>query len=343
MPDDDYEKMQLLEGMSAFNSARIRAFWSEVYSLIRGKPVELLSFEEVRARLRLREESYMGLQDVPLDKIVGSVGRYREFTRSFLPKTNTLRERWSRVYAQTTGLMGLPPIELYKIGDVFFVRDGNHRVSVARQMGAGTIQAHVTELPTSITVHPGMSDEELEDAALYAEFLDLTRLGYSRPHHQPARLSEPSRYADLLGHINLQRAVMEETEKRPVPIEEASAKWYDEVYRPAVTLIRKYNVLDKDSKRTEADVYLWMIDHMREVRQQAGEEPARTRRFSDALVDYLSARRIPVPKDLLTEKDITVELTRADLDRLLAEQRARDQQPPDSDSTAAPNGSHAQS
>lgn len=343
MPDDDYEKMQLLEGMSAFNSARIRAFWSEVYSLIRGKPVELLSFEEVRARLRLREESYMGLQDVPLDKIVGSVGRYREFTRSFLPKTNTLRERWSRVYAQTTGLMGLPPIELYKIGDVFFVRDGNHRVSVARQMGAGTIQAHVTELPTSITVHPGMSDEELEDAALYAEFLDLTRLGYSRPHHQPARLSEPSRYADLLGHINLQRAVMEETEKRPVPIEEASAKWYDEVYRPAVTLIRKYNVLDKDSKRTEADFYLWMIDHMREVRQQAGEEPARTRRFSDALVDYLSARRIPVPKDLLTEKDITVELTRADLDRLLAEQRARDQQPPDSDSTAAPNGSHAQS
>lgn len=343
MPDDEYEKMQILEGMSAFNSARIRAFWSEVFSLIRGKPVELLSFEEVRARLRLREESYMGLQDVPLDKIVGSVGRYREFTRSFLPKTNTMRERWSRVYAQTTGLMGLPPIELYKIGDVFFVRDGNHRVSVARQMGAGTIQAHVTELPTSITVHPGMSDEELEDAALYAEFLDLTRLTYSRPHHQLIRLSEPSRYADLLGHINLQRAVMEEIEKRPVPIEEASAKWYDEVYRPAVTLIRKYNILDQDSKRTEADVYLWMIDHMREVRQQAGEEPARTRRFSDALVDYLSARRIPVPKDLLTEKDITVELTRADLDRLLAEQRARDQQPPESDDAAATNGSHGQS
>lgn len=343
MPDDEYEKMQILEGMSAFNSARIRAFWSEVFSLIRGKPVELLSFEEVRARLRLREESYMGLQDVPLDKIVGSVGRYREFTRSFLPKTNTMRERWSRVYAQTTGLMGLPPIELYKIGDVFFVRDGNHRVSVARQMGAGTIQAHVTELPTSITVHPGMSDEELEDAALYAEFLDLTRLTYSRPHHQLIRLSEPSRYADLLGHINLQRAVMEEIEKRPVPIEEASAKWYDEVYRPAVTLIRKYNILDQDSKRTEADVYLWMIDHMREVRQQAGEEPARTRRFSDALVDYLSARRIPVPKDLLTEQDITVELTRADLDRLLAEQRARDQQPPESDDAAATNGSHGQS
>jgi hypothetical protein len=315
MPDD-INDVHFREGISAFQSARFRAFWDDMFSLIRGKPAELLSFEDIRARLRLREEDYKGLQDVPLDKIAGSVGRYHEFNSRFLPKRNTMQDRWSRVYAQASGMVGLPPIELYKVGDVYFVRDGNHRVSVARQLGAKTIQAHVTELPTSIPLHPGMTEEELESAEANAAFLEVTRLSYMRPHHQPIVLSEPSRYNDLLGHIYLHMAVMKSSIWEEITLPQAAADWYDNVYRPAVTLIRKYEILKYMPERTEGDLYLWMIEHLRDVREQFGEEaPART--LSDALVDYLTERRISVPKDLLIEKDETVELARAEVEEQL--------------------------
>ena len=312
---DDLNNVNYMEGVNAFQNARMHAFWDEMSSLIRGKSAELLSFDDIRTRLRLREENYQGLQDVPLEKIVGSVGRYREFTSRFLPKKSIAQERWSRVYAQATGLMGLPPIELYKVGDLYFVRDGNHRVSVARQMGAKTIQSHVTELPTPISLRPGMTEEELTAATAYAGFLSETRLNSTRPHHQPIMLTELSRYNDLLGHVNLHRAILEQQRKEPVAIEDAAADWYDNVYRPAVTLIRKYGVLDRVPKRTEADLYLWLIDHLHEVNQQP-EVETKARSFSDALVDFLAERRMPVPKELLTETDRTVEIPRVVLDAL---------------------------
>lgn len=314
MPDD-INNVSYMEGINAFQNARMRAFWDEMSSLIRGKSAELLSFDDIRTRLRLREENYQGLQDVPLDKIVGSVGRYREFTSRFLPKKSIAQERWSRVYAQAHGMTGLPPIEVYKVGDLYFVRDGNHRVSVARQIGARTIEAHVTELPTPISLRPGMSEEELTAATAYAGFLSETRLNSTRPHHQPIMLTELSRYNDLLGHVNLHRAILEQQRKQPVSIEDAAANWYDNVYRPAITLIRKYGVLDRVPKRTEADLYLWLIDHLHEVQHQP-EEDSRARTFSDALVDFLAERRIPVPKELLSETDRTVEIPRVALEAL---------------------------
>jgi len=327
MPDDfsDYHDMNFLEGVNAFQNARSRAFWEDTFSLLRGKSAELLSFDEIRARLRLREEYYKGLQEVPLEQIVGSVGRYRDFTGTFLPKTNKMQERWSRVYAVASGMMGLPPIELYKVGDVYFVRDGNHRVSVARQLNAKTIQAHVTELPTSIALKPGMSAEELDALTSYAEFLDITRLPYTRPHHQSMELSETSRYDDLLGHIYLHGAVKQQQDGQTVQLDEAATDWYDNVYRPAITLIRKYDMMRYMPKRTEGDLYLWMVDHLREVKEAYGDK-ANSRTFSDALVDYLASKSISVPRDLLQEKDSSVTLARADLEQQLAEYRARMEQ-----------------
>lgn len=327
MPDDfsDYHDMNFLEGVSAFQNARMGAFWEDMLALLRGKSAELLSFDEIRARLRLREEYYKGLQEVPVEQIAGSVGRYKDFTSKFLPRKNKMQERWSRVYAVASGMMGLPPIELYKVGDVYFVRDGNHRVSVARQLGSKTIQAHVTELPTSISLKPGMSEQELDQLTAYAEFLDMTRLPYTRPHHQSIELSETSRYDDLLGHIYLHGAVKEQHDHQPVTLDEAAADWYDNVYRPAVTLIRKYDMMRYMSKRTEGDLYLWMVDHLSEVKEVYGDQ-ASSRTFSDALVDYLVSKQISVPRDLLQEKDTTVTLVRANLDKQLEDYRARVEQ-----------------
>lgn len=316
MTDDPSFQHNYMEGMSKFGQARARAFFEELLNLLRGKPAELLSFEDIRTRLRLREESYKGLQDIEIDKIRGSVGRYKNFTSTFLPKNNEMRERWSRVYAKISSMEGVPPIEVYKVGEVYFVRDGNHRVSIARQMGAKTIQAHVTELPTSIQITPDMTLEDLDAAASYAAFLEETGLRMTRPHHQSIQLSEPSRYPELLGHIYLHAQVMEQIRGEPVPMSEAAANWYDTVYRPAVTLIRKHDVLKRsgDDKRTEADMYLWMIDHLREIREQFGSE-AKVRKFSDALVDYLTQRKIPIPPELLKEDDDSVILSRTQIMR----------------------------
>jgi hypothetical protein len=324
MSDDPSYQNSYIEGINKFQGVRARAFWQELANLVRGKSTELLSFEEIRTRLRLKAESYRGLQDIELDRIVGSVGRYTDFTRDFLPKTNEMKERWSRVYAQINSMQGVPPIEVYKVGDVYFVRDGNHRVSIAKQAGDKSIQAHVTELPTSIHLEPNMSEDEIDAATSYAAFLDETNLAQMRPHHQSIELSESSRYPELMGHIYLHAQVMERVRNEPVSMSQAATDWYDNVYRPALTLIRKYDILGLlgDKRRTEADVYLWMIDHLREARQQFGEETP-TRKFSDALVDYLSQNKIPVPKELLAEEDDSVILSKSQVAKMLDDARKR--------------------
>ncbi len=311
-----------VEGVNRFQSARMRAFWEEVAALMRGKPAELMSFDDIRARLRLSDESYKGLQDIEIAKIVGSVGRYRDFTSSFMPKTSKMRERWSRIYAQANSLAGLPPIEVYKVGDVYFVRDGNHRVSVARELKSATIQAHVTELRTPIALRPDMSGDDLDRATTYAEFLAETSLRTTRPHHQSLELSEPSRYGELLHHIYLHREILQQLEQREVPLRDAAAHWYDNVYRPAVTLIRKFQILEnlpprkEGVPRTEGDLYLWMVGHLHHVREQLGEDTTGT--YSDALVDFLSERSISVPKELLIENDDAAPITRTQVMRAIS-------------------------
>jgi hypothetical protein len=183
----------------------------------------------------------------------------------------------------------------------------------------------VTELPTSIELRPGMTEEEINEAAAYAAFLEESGLARTRTHHQSLALSEPSRYADLLGHIYTHKALLEQIEKREVPIDEAAADWYDNIYRPAVTLIRKYGIMDYLQGRTEADLYLWLVEHLREVREQYGEE-APSRKFSHALVDFLEDRNLPVPEELHYETDKTIEISRSYLERALEEARRRDEE-----------------
>jgi hypothetical protein len=327
------EDPNLYEGRSVFQNARRQAFWHDFLNLLRGKSTELLNFDDIKARLRLREESYRGIQNIPVDRIVGSVGRYQDFTANFLPRKSTNQDRWSRVYAVVNSMEGVPPIEVYKVDDVYFVRDGNHRVSVARQVGAKTIEAHVTELPTNVDLEPGMSLEEIEQKTGYAAFLEETNLSETRPKHQSLELSEPSRYPELLGHIHLHRSFLEQVRKREVDLEEAAADWYDNVYRPALALVRKHELLDHLPERTEADLFLWMVDHLRDVREEFGEA-AESRSFSDAAVDFLTERRLPIPKELLVEPDSSVLLTKTQVLRAVEIARKREKKAHDGDLTA---------
>ncbi|MFQ3537033.1 MAG: hypothetical protein SNJ58_14295 [Aggregatilineales bacterium] len=274
-----------------FSQARMKAFWQEVWALLTGKSIDLLRFEEVKQRLRLTDERYLGLREIPLDKIVGSVGRYRDFTRTFLPRTNAVRSRWQRLDALARGTEGFPPIEVYKVGDVYFVIDGNHRVSVARQLGAKTIEAYVTELRTPVPIDENTTEKDLIQKEAYAEFLRRTRLNVLRPEAQII-LTEPDRYNQLLEHISVHRYFMGLDQKREISWEEAVCSWYDNVYMPLVKLIREYEVLQYFPGRTEADLYAWLIKHQEAMRLYHGGDymtPQET--VSDFLSKLPEARR----------------------------------------------------
>ena len=129
------------DAVQDFLRARRRAGLTEVLAVLSGREAPLLSYDEVRRRLHAVETPTQKLEDVPLDAIVGSVGRTQDFTREFLPRSDADKARWVGVRVAMTGLSGTPPVDLYRIGDAYFVRDGNHRVSVARQLGAKFIQA----------------------------------------------------------------------------------------------------------------------------------------------------------------------------------------------------------
>ncbi len=319
------------EGRSKFQSIQNKVFWQEILGHLTGRHNELLNFDELRHRLHLHEEHYEGLRDVPLDNIVGSVGRYMDFTATFLPKNSNMRERWSRVYALANSLEGPPPIELYKVGDAYFVRDGNHRVSVARHLGAKTIEAHVVELPTTVPLRPGMSDQELQSAEAYANFLDETGLSRAVPDHESIELTVPSRYHELMGHIFLHERVMEKLEGHALSTEEVTAHWYETVYKPAVALIRKHQVLalvkGRKRMRTEGDLFLWLMDNLLDLRHQYGDA-APIKSFSGALRSYFEGKHVPVPAALNSENDETVLLTRAEATRLQRQKRDKANSPP---------------
>jgi len=243
-----------------FFTARRQAKYEMFLARLTGRSTELLSYEDVRAKLRAIESSGQVLREIPLEAIVGSVGRYSDFTRSFLPKSDADRQRWTRVKAVADGLTGFPPIEVYQIGEVYFVRDGNHRVSVTRQSGATHIQAYVTSVRSKVHLEPDIQPDDLILKAEYAEFLEATGLRTVRPNAHVI-LTVPGHYRKLQEHIEVHRYFMGIEQQRKITFEEAIADWYDHVYSPIGKAIRDNEILDDFPERTVCDLYLWVSEH----------------------------------------------------------------------------------
>jgi len=250
-----------------FNRARRKAFFSQLLSLLGRSNNALLPFEEVRSRLNVRQQHYLGSQTVPLANIVGSEGRYSDFNREFAPRHDATKFRWMSVDRAHYEDVPLPAIELYKIGDVFFVKDGNHRVSVARQQGQQDIDAVVTELVVDVPLRPDLSMRDLLLKEEYSDFLAWTGLSDLRPD-QWIEFSEPGGYLDLVRHINAHRYFLDLERDAPVSREEAVCSWYDNVYLPVVEVLRAQNTLRAFPSRTEADLYRWIMDHRWYLRER---------------------------------------------------------------------------
>lgn len=269
-----------------FENARRKAALEEILGRLSGKSNELVSFDEIRQRLRSMRASPAVLREIPLNAIVGSVSRETDFTRTFLPRRESDRARWANVKMAQEQLAGLPPIEVYQVGEVYFVLDGHHRVSVVRQLGGESIQAYVTIVSTEPLLSPTDSPDELILKTEKAAFLSQTHFDDLRPG-EDLRVSAPGRYPVLLEHIAVHHYFMGLDQRRDVSYAEAVTDWYDNYYLPVVRTIRGRNLLADFPDRTETDLYLWLTEHRSALAEELDWEISE----DDAARDL--ARRFP--------------------------------------------------
>lgn len=255
--------------MSEFDAARAEAVMSQLLRYVRRRPTKLLSLDELKGPLRLRSLIDRGVQEIPLEKIVGTLGRAREFNRAFLPRLDASRERWTRIEQLAKGAVGFPPIDVYQVGEIYFVVDGHHRVSVARQLEAPTIEANVREFVTQVEV---TVDDDVEAILLKsgrADFLDATGLAAGGPDDY--RLTSAAGYERLLEHIVVHRYFRGLDLDREFGWDEAVASWRDLVYRPVVRVVQESGIMEYFPGRTEADLYLFTMDHLQHLKEQYGD------------------------------------------------------------------------
>ncbi|MEM7129374.1 MAG: universal stress protein [Chloroflexota bacterium] len=270
-----------------FRNARRRANLETIFARLAGRPTGLLSYDDVKEKLRARGGASRGLQDIPLEAIVGSVGRYSDFTRSFLPRRSLNAQRWAKVKHATLDATGVPPIEVYKISDVYFVLDGNHRVSVARQMKNKTIQGYVTEVYTQVPLTPKDKPDALILKSRYATFLEETHLERLRPDAD-LTTSAPGHYRILAQQIEEHHRILDQEKDVNIDKDTAVCDWYDQVYLPIVQIMREQVLLREFPDRTETDLYVWLFEHMDALKEELGWSVEHRR-----AVTYLAARTSP--------------------------------------------------
>lgn len=257
-----------------YSAARTKAFFNSVLARLAGRPNRLLSFEQVKDKLRLRGSVYRGIHPVPVKSIVGSIDRYRDFDRAFLPAQTHTASRWKSINRAFYSDTELPPVKLYQVGDAYFVLDGHHRVSVAREHNVEFIDAEVIEVRSRVPVTPDVNAGDLEILGEYEELLERTQLDKLRPD-QSIRFTIAGGYEQLLEHIAMHRYFMGIDEQRDISEEEAVTHWYDTIYLPVVEVVREQNMLKDFPGRTEADLYLWLMDHLHYMREAQGDvDPA---------------------------------------------------------------------
>ena len=248
------------QARSDFQKARFKAFMNRAWATLSGKPTTLLSYDEIKEKLHIGGPIYRGVKTVQVEQIAGSLNRYHEFDSVFLPASDQLADRWQSVNRAFYQEISLPPVVLYKVGQVYFVVDGHHRVSVARQQGQIYIEAEVRECATRVNLTADIQPEDLIILESKVQFLERTSLDSLRPDAN-IKLTIPDGFDRMLEHIAVHRYFMGIDWKRDISEEEAIIHWYDTVYMPVIHVIRDTNILKDFPTKTEGDLYLWVLDH----------------------------------------------------------------------------------
>jgi hypothetical protein len=243
-----------------FGRARRRRALARLSARLRGEPGDvnvILPFEEVVAALGRTGERRLGLKVIELDSIVGTVDRGREFDRSFRPTSGRVRGRWERIATEQRRGRSMPPIDVYRVGEVHFVKDGHHRVSVARALGYDTIEGYVTEIVTAV----GASREiRLGDLPLKShERLFYERVPLPRESRKLIELSDEWRYAALAEAVEAWGFRAAQDCGEHLTRQQVAERWFREEYEPVVELLREAGLVRKGS---ETEAYM-RVAHLR--------------------------------------------------------------------------------
>ncbi|WP_051324257.1 ParB N-terminal domain-containing protein [Candidatus Solirubrobacter pratensis] len=238
-----------------FSRARRARLLSDVARRLRREPDDvglILPFEEVVDALGRTGQVDRGLQIVPLDAIVGTVDRAVDFDRGFRPTSARLRSRWERIAAAQRRGEALPPISLFQVGDLYFVRDGHHRVSVAKSLGHEDIDAYVTEVTTRLKLGADLRVSQLplkDHERLFRERVPLDAQRRAR-----IRLSDPWDFGTLAEAVEAWGFRLMQERGHFYERAEVARIWFDEEYVPVSELISSGDLVERGE--TEADAYL---------------------------------------------------------------------------------------
>lgn len=239
------------DAQSDFSRMRRRRAMRRLASRLRREPDDvdmILPFAEVVEALGHVGERSAGVQTIDLDSIVGTVDRSKDFDRAFRPTSARVRQRWERMAAAARRGESFPPITVKRIGELHFVQDGHHRVSVARALGRGDIDAYVTEVRTKVDA----GDLRLGDLLFKShERLFRERVPLPGDAREEVRVGNPSAYGDLAEAVEAWgfRAMQDRGEL--MSREEVAREWLEEEYRPVVAMLREAGMLDGPGTETE--------------------------------------------------------------------------------------------
>ena len=261
--------------MEDFTKAHRHAIFQQIFSAFRWNNPDLLSLYEVTKLIKPEAEAYKGMQTIPVAKIIGSENRYHDFSSAFYPKSVRLQNRWESIDAARLDDVILPPISVYKLGDVYFVRDGNHRVSVARSQGVEFIDADVVELTSKIPLEEGITLNEIRKRVVdyerkhFIEQFEPTYIPMDR-----IVFTAPGSYPEMVNHILVHKYYANQDRDDEMTFEEGARSWYENVYLKIVSAIEKEHLLADFPGQTEADMYMWLVrrwDSMKRVDKKATE------------------------------------------------------------------------
>ncbi len=251
-----------------FSKAKSRARIQSLMAHLTWKNSDLLSFYEVTSIIKPKSETYKGMQCIPVNRIIGSEGRYHDFSSAFYPKREMLRNRWESVDRALVNDIILPPISVFSLGGWYFVRDGNHRVSVAKSQGVEFIDAEVVELDSQIPLEEGMTMKTLKRRVVNYERNQFIQ--QYKPSYLPMGeivFTAPGSYPEMVNHILVHKYYINQGKKEEIPFEDAAVSWYKNVYRPIVDAIRAEHILFQFPGQTEGDLYMWLVRYWDDMKR----------------------------------------------------------------------------
>lgn len=258
-----------LDQPSTFEKARRKEAYRRFSRLVkRQADTTLVPLDELQQRLRMFEQSYVGIRPIPVDAIVGSADRASDFDDNFLPKTSRARDRWKHL-ERTFPAGDFPPIVVYQVDESYFVVDGHHRVAIAKAKRLAMIDAEVTRLKARFPIRRGLDMGQLIRLEQQRFFLAESGLERARPE-AVIEFSRPPGYIELLELVKLHGYNLITERGELVPIEEIAADWYDRIYLPTVEAIRREGLLEAFPNTTEAEQFLWIYQRWRHLYPEHG-------------------------------------------------------------------------